>query len=53
MKNTPQCEKCGGRTYLSRREPSPAQGPRHEVQTFRCASCENLQVLDVDLNAVS
>jgi hypothetical protein len=53
MKNTPLCEKCGGRTYLSRREPSPGQGARHEIQTFRCASCENLQVRDVDLSATS
>ena len=53
MKNTPQCEKCGGRTYLSRREPSPAEGPSHEVQTFRCASCEHLQARDVNMGAAT
>jgi len=53
MIKTPQCEKCDGRTYLSRREPSPAHRPGHEVQTFRCASCENLQAREVDLDAAT
>ena len=49
--NPPNCEKCGGRTYLSRREPLPARGPLHELQTFRCASCEHCQEREVSLNA--
>jgi len=50
--NTPKCEKCGGRTYLSRREPHPTLGLMYELHTFRCASCENLQECDADLRAV-
>jgi hypothetical protein len=46
-----RCEKCGGRTYLSRREPHPTLGPTHELQTFRCASCEHQQERDADVNA--
>jgi hypothetical protein len=45
-----RCEKCGGRTYLSRREPHPTRGPKHELQTFRCASCEHQQERDADVN---
>jgi hypothetical protein len=46
---TPKCEKCGGRTYLSRREPHPVRGPEHELHTFRCASCEHCQPRDADM----
>jgi hypothetical protein len=46
--NTPKCEKCDGRTYLSRREPHPTAS-HHELHTFRCASCEHAQVCEVDL----
>jgi hypothetical protein len=49
----PQCEKCGGRTYLSRREPHPTLGPDHQLQTFRCASCEHCQERDADLSAAA
>ena len=48
---TPKCEKCDGRTYLSRREPHPTLGPKHELQTFRCAICEHCQMRDADLSA--
>jgi hypothetical protein len=48
---TPKCEKCGGRTYLSRREPDPVRGPEHELHTFRCASCEHCQPGDADMSA--
>jgi len=46
------CEKCGGRMYLSRREPHPEGGTKHELQTFRCASCEHCQKREVELNGV-
>jgi len=49
----PQCEKCGGRTYLSRREPHPTLGPDHQLQTFRCASCEHCQARDADLTVAA
>ena len=51
--NPPQCEKCGGRTYLSRREPHQTMEPHHEIQTFRCASCEHQQVQEVDLSTAA
>jgi uncharacterized protein with PIN domain len=47
------CEKCGGRMYLSRREPHPERGPKHELQTFRCASCEHCQKREAELNAAT
>jgi hypothetical protein len=50
---TPKCEKCEGRTYLSRREPSPELGPKHELHTFRCAACEHCQSREVELGATS
>jgi hypothetical protein len=48
-KNDQACEKCGGRTYLSRRELHPTRGAPYELQTFRCASCEHLQARDTDI----
>jgi hypothetical protein len=48
--NLPICEKCGGRTYVSRREPHPTLGALHELQTLRCASCEHQQARDQDVN---
>ena len=50
--STPKCDKCGGRTYLSRREPHPKLGQLHELHTYRCASCEHCQEQDSDLRAV-
>jgi hypothetical protein len=47
----PKCEKCGGRTYLSRHEAHPTLGPSHELHTYRCASCEHCQQRDEKLNA--
>ena len=47
--STPKCEKCSGRTYLSRREPHPKLGLMYELQTYRCASCEHCQEQDADL----
>jgi len=51
MMSTPKCDKCGGRTYLSRREPHPQLGQLHELHTYRCASCEHCQERDADLRA--
>ena len=49
---TPKCDRCGGRTYLSRREPHPKLGELHELHTYRCASCEHCQERDADLRTV-
>lgn len=51
--SAPQCEKCGGRTYLTRREPHQTMEQHREIQTFRCASCEHQQVKDVDLSSAA
>jgi hypothetical protein len=45
------CKKCGGRTYLSRREPHPTLGAQHMLETFRCAQCEHLQARNDDTTA--
>lgn len=41
----PLCSKCGTMTQLARIEPSG--DPRHDVRTFECMGCGNLDVVNI------
>jgi len=41
----PPCSKCGGVTALSRIEPSDE--PDHDMRTFECTACDNVEVAKV------
>ena len=42
----PACERCGGRTYVSRIEPHPEK-PRHTRHMFECPRCYHLMKMTV------
>jgi hypothetical protein len=49
--DTPLCAYCRAPTRFICREPNPKLGPKFELDTFECRSCNHLHTRDVGPNA--